>query len=570
MEHRQAIGFRSSQGLRIGNLALAIYRFLAMCFGIALYLLPHVSMAAGDSPSLVVVIVIDGLPQEQVMKYRDLYGSGGFRLLLEDGAWFANAHHGHAVTLTAPGHATVLTGSYPYRNGIIANEWTDRHTLQQVYCTGDPAHTYIGEETGKLDGTSPANLRVGTLGDEMRYGSGGQSKVIAVSGKDRGAILLAGKRGTAYMYMGKTGRFASSTYYMPAHPEWHTRYYADRPQDKWFTQAWTLLQPEAAYARSSSESRPWFRNLSGMGQGFPFKPGRGTAPDAAYYEALMRTPFGDEATLEFARAAVEGEQLGRNSAGVPDLLGISLSTHDYINHGFGPESRQSQDHLLRLDRALAAFFQYIDRSIGLRNVVVALTSDHGFMNVPEYSVTQGHAGARLSGSKLLAGLNEHLAARFGPGDHALRFSYPTMILDQKLIAKKGLNPGEVEAAAARYIMNDPTIAAVYTRTQLEAGALASALPLTAQVLRAWNREVSGDLYVVQKPYTAFTSLVSTHGSPYPYDTNVPLMFYGPRWFKAGKKPQPAMVVDIAPTLGYVLEVRPPAASEGRVLEEILR
>jgi predicted AlkP superfamily pyrophosphatase or phosphodiesterase len=515
-------------------------------------------------------MVIDGLPQEQVMKYRDLYGPRGFRLLLEDGAWFANAHHGHAVTLTAPGHASVLSGSYPYRNGIIANEWFDRNTLQQVYCTGDPAHTYIGEETGKLDGTSPANLRVGTLGDEMRYSTGGQSKVIAVSGKDRGAILLAGKRGTAYMYMGKTGRFASSTYYMQTHPEWHTRFYADRPQDKWFTQTWTLLLPEAVYARSSAESSPWFRSYSGMGQNFPFKPGRGSVPDAAYYEALMRTPFGDEATLEFARAAMEGEQLGRNPASVPDLLGVSLSTHDYINHGFGPESRQSQDHLLRLDRALAAFFQHLDRTLGLRNVAIVLTADHGFMNAPEYSTAQGFSGARLISLTLMGGLNEHLATRFGPGNHAQRFSYPTIILDQELIRKKGLNPAEVEATAARYIMNDPTIAAVYTRTQLEAGALPSAMPLSAQVLRAWNREVSGDLYIVQKPYTLFGSLVSTHGSPYTYDTNVPLMFYGPRWFKAGKKPQSAAVVDIAPTLGYVLEVRPPAGSEGRVLEEILR
>jgi len=570
MNDRRMFGMRRSRGLQISYPDMTMIRFLLMLLGIMLCLLPHFAGAAGNSPALVVVIVIDGLPQEQLVKYRDLYGPGGFRLLLEDGAWFANAHHGHAVTLTAPGHAAVLTGSYPYRNGIIANEWIDRNSLQQVYCTGDRAHNYIGEETGKLDGTSPANLRVGTLGDEMRYGSGGQSKVIAVSGKDRGAILLAGKRGTAYMYMGKTGRFASSTYYMQTHPEWHTRFYADRPQDKWFTQTWTLSHPEAAYARSSSEASPWFRNFSGMGQSFPFKPARGAAPDAAYYEALMRTPFGDEATLEFARAAMEGEQLGRNPAGVPDLLGISLSTHDYVNHGFGPESRQLQDHLLHLDRSLAAFFRHLDRTLGLRNVAVVLTADHGFMNAPEYSTPHGFAGARLNSVKLMGGLNEHLAVRFGAGNHALRFSYPTIILDQALIVKKGLNPSEVEAAAARYIMNDPTIAAVYTRTQLEAGALPSTMPLSTQVLRSWNREVSGDLYIVQKPYTLFSNFVATHGSPYTYDTNVPLMFYGPRWFKAGKKSQTATVVDIAPTLSYLLDVRTPAGSEGRVLDEILR
>lgn len=523
-----------------------------------------------DAPALVVVLVVDGLPQEQVVKYRDLYGEGGFRRLLDNGAWYANAHHGHAVTLTAPGHAAILTGSYPYRNGIIANEWVDRHTLAQVYCTADTAHRYIGEQTGKLDGTSPANLKVSALGDELRYATGNLSKVVTVSGKDRGAILLAGKSGTAYMYMDKTGRFASSTYYMQAHPDWHARYYAAKPQDKWFAQSWTPLLPAPAYARSSVITQPWYGNLAGMGREFPFKPGRGAAPDAAYYTALIRTPFGDEATLDFARAAIEGEQLGRNPARVPDLLGISLSTHDYVNHAFGPESHVSQDHLLHLDRALARFFDDLDRTIGLRNVAIVLTADHGFMNVPDYLAAQGLAGVRPSSLKLMGALNEHLAARFGPGNHALRFSYPSIILDQGLIAKKGLKAAEVEDAAARFLMNDPTIAAVYTRTQLEAGALPPGLPLSTQVLRAWNRELSGDLYVVQKPYAIFSSNTATHGSPYNYDTNVPLMFYGPRWFKAGKRAQRAEVVDIAPTLGYVLEVRPPAASEGRVLEEILR
>ena len=180
--------------------------------------LVQAAVAAGTPPKLVVVIVVDGLPQDQVLKYRDQYGAGGFNLLLQGGAWFGNAHHAHAVTLTAPGHAAVLSGAYPYQSGIIANEWFDPKTQSAVYCTGDPAHSYIGEETKKLDGTSPANLRVSTLGDELRYRNGGQSKVLTVSGKDRGAILLAGKTGTAYMYMDKTGRFASTTYYMKETP----------------------------------------------------------------------------------------------------------------------------------------------------------------------------------------------------------------------------------------------------------------------------------------------------------------------------------------------------------------
>lgn len=525
-------------------------------------------VAQSAGPALVVVIVIDGLPQEQVVKYRDLYGPGGFKRLLEDGAWFGNAHHGHAVTLTGPGHASVLTGTYPYRHGIIANEWTDRNSLAQVYCTGDPAHTYIGDETKKLDGTSPANLRVTTVGDELKYSNNGQSKVIAVSGKDRGAILLAGKRGTAYMYMAGSGRFASSTFYMKEHPDWHNRYYATKPQDRWMGQAWTLLLPEAAYARSMVEGQPWQRAFVGGSRGFPFVLPKGEKP-ADYYAQLIRTPFGDEVTLDFARAAVEGENLGRNPAGVTDILGVSLSTHDYVNHGFGPESRVSQDHLLRVDRALAGFFDYLDKRIGLDKVVVALTADHGFMNAPEYSAAIGLGGARLNSPKLMADLNEALAARFAVKNLAARFSYPTIILDQQAMAKSFLNRAEVEATAQRFLMDYTGVAGVYTRTQLESGALPE-LPLSALVQRAWNRELSGDLYMVQAPFTLWGGNVVTHGSPYSYDTNVPLMFYGKAWIKPGKYPRAAAVADIAPTLSYLLEIRPPAASEGRVLEEILK
>ncbi len=524
---------------------------------------------AASPPALVVVLVIDGLPQEQVVKYADLYGRGGLRLLLEDGAWYGNAHHGHAVTLTAPGHATMLTGAYPNRTGIIANEWTDRHTLEQVYNTGDAAHRYIGDPTGKLDGTSPARLRVTTVGDELRYATGGQSKVVAISGKDRGAILLAGKRGTAYMYMAASGRFASSTYYMQEHPAWHSAYYATRPQDKWFGQSWSLLLPEAAYARSLAGKQPWFRAFAGMGVDFPLSFPKADKPGPSYYSALIRTPFGDEATLDFARAAIEGENLGRNPAGVPDLLGVSLSTHDYVNHGFGPESRQSQDHLLRVDRALAGFFEYLDRRIGLDNVIITLSADHGFVNAPEYSASIGMPGARLNALKLISDLNEHLAARFGAGNHALRLSFPTIILDQVLIARKSLNPADVENVAARFLGNYPGIAAVFTRTQLETGALPDT-PLARQVQRAWNRELSGDLYLVQVPNAMFGGLVATHGSPWTYDTHVPLMLHGKRWFKPGKQARKAYVADLAPTLTHVLDIRQPSASEGRVLEEILR
>ena len=478
-------------------------RLLALLAG----LLGAFRACASAVPALLVVLVIDGLPQEQLVKYRDQYGPGGFRLLLDKGAWFGDAHQSHAITVTAPGHAAVLTGAYPYRHGIIANEWLDRQTLVPVYCTADAAHRYIGEVTGRLAGTSPANLRVGTLGDELRDSNGGRSRVIAISGKDRSAILLAGKRGTAYMVMAKSGRFASSTYYMKAHPEWHARYYAE----------------------------------------------------------LIDTPFGDDATLDFARAAIEGEQLGRNPSAAPDLLGLSLSTHDSVNHRFGPESRESLEHLLRLDRALAGFFAWLDRRIGLANLAIVLTADHGFMNMPEHLAASGLPAARLDAHKMISDLNAHLQARFGGGPIA-RLSYPTIVLDPALDERRA----EAAAAAARFLEGYEGIAAVYTRNQFESGVPGAAGGLGTLVQRSWHREISGDLYLVQKPYAMFGGNNATHGSPHAYDTHVPLIFFGPGWFRSGSYARRATVVDIAPTLARLLNIRPPAASEGRVLEEILR
>jgi hypothetical protein len=356
---------------------------------------------------------------------------------------------------------------------------------------------------------------------------------------------------------------------MKAHPAWHDAYYAKKPQDRWMGQSWTLLMPDAAYARSVVEGQQWQRPFAGASRAFPFVLPNDPAKPAAYYGALLRTPFADEATLDFARAAIEGENLGRNPGGVPDLLGLSLSTHDYVNHAFGPESRPSQDHMLRLDRALAAFFDYLDKRIGLDKVVITLSADHGFMNSPEYSAQNGLAGARLNSSKLMTDLNAALQARFGVKENlAPRFSYPAMVLDQQAIAKHFLNRPEVEAFAARFIEATPGMAHVFTRTQLERGDLPNT-PLGAQVLKAWNREVSGDLYLVQHPYTMFGGQVVTHGSPYTYDTNVPLMIMGKTWIKPGKYAQ-AAVADLAPTLTFLLEVRPPSGNEGRVLSEILR
>ena len=524
---------------------------------------------AAAQPKLVVVLVVDGLPQEQVTRYREQFGQGGFRRLLEQGAWFSDAHQAHGITVTAIGHSAVLSGAYPYQHGVIGNNWIDPVTKKSVYCTEDGNFQYIGEATQPDDGTAPTRLRVSTLGDELRYATGDQAKVVTVSGKDRGAILLAGKTGTAYMYMEKTGNFASSTYYMQQHPQWVQRYQAGKPQDRYYGKSWTPLLADSAYARDARDdlvpAKPGARNT------FPFAYYSDSGSlDGDYYSRLKSGPFLDELTLEFARAAVDGEQLGRNPAGVPDILGVSLSAHDYVNHAYGPESKMSHDHLQRLDRMLAGFFADLDKKVGMDNVLVVLTADHGFANVPEFNETRGIPARRIDGAQLVKDLNDHLASTLGVDKLVTTFSLPNIYLDYALAEKNGTSRVELEDAAARFLLQRDGLAQVYTRTQMETGAVATRMDTLMR--RAWNRQLSGDLMVVTKPAWYFGKGAggTSHGTPYTYDTNVPLMVYGPRWIKPGAYGQYAEVVDIAPTLAHLLRVRQPSASEGRVLTEALR
>lgn len=514
---------------------------------------------AAGRPKLVVFFVVDGLPQRQVVDYRDQLAPDGFARFLGRGAWFSEAHYGHAFTVTAAGHATMLTGAYPHRTGIIGNEWRDPVTLEPVYNTGDEAYSYIDNKTGKLAGTSPRNLRAETVGDVLRRADP-RSKVIGISGKDRGAILPAGKTGTAYMYMSDSGRFASSTYYMKAHPAWVTTFNDASPADRFFKSSWSPLLPEAAYARSVPDDRPWYAK----GGKLPKVLGEGQEkPGPAFYASLLPSPFGDALTLDFARAAIAGESLGQDDS--PDILSISLSSHDYINHAYGAESRLSHDHLLQLDRLLQAFFADLDRAVGKDNYVAVLTADHGFMPAPEYSVSLGRDAGRQNISLMLEQLNKGLEAKFGQGKWVRAWSANGILVDTALIASKQVDRRSFEQEARRLLLAEPGIVEVFSRSDIEGASLPPDTPFLTQVRNTYYAERSPDLLVVLKPYWMFGGTTSTHGSPHPYDNHVPILFYGPRWVGTGKVDRPVEVVDIAPTLARMLAVEAPPASEGKVL-----
>jgi arylsulfatase A-like enzyme len=542
---------------------------------------PGAALAAAedgsDLPKLVVLVVVDGLPQDQVVKYLDQLGEGGFKRLLDRGAWFTNAHYGHSMTETAVGHATIATGAHPYRHGVVGNDWFDRKTKKQIYGVSDPSSLYLGEPTPDSKvGTSPRNLRVLTIGDELRLKTGFRGRVLSISIKDRGAILSGGKLGAAYWLSPATGRFITSTYYRTSnYPDWWQRFHAGAPQDAWFGQKWEPVCPSAAYARSAPGDRYYHTNYRALGTGFPHSVTGGIAkPGKEYYEALARTPFGDEYLLAFTKAAVRGENLGKNANGVPDLLVVSFSSHDYVNHLFGPESMQSHDHFLRLDHTIADLLDFVDEWVGLAKTLVVLTADHGFSNAPEYCIEDLKLDAgRIDPKQMVEELNAHLSAKFGAAQYTLYWLRPTVYLDYEVIDSKRLNRADVETAAAHFLASYRGVFSVYTRTQLTS-AQGAPTRFWQMVARTWNAEISGDLLVVPKNcwYLAGPpkEVAAMHGSPWTNDSHVPLIFMGRRWIQPGKYASSAEIVDIVPTLAHVTNVRPPDGSEGRVLAEILR
>lgn len=544
---------------------------------LAAMVLPFTALAQSapggkEPPKLVLFLAVDGFPQEQLVKYYDQFKDGGFKLLLDNGAWYSNNHYSHATTYTAVGHATLLSCAQPYKHGVIGNDWLDKKTKQRVYSTEDSRHKYLDEATPRHAGTSPFNLKVTTVGDELIYANG-QSKVIAISGKDRSAIGLAGSDGTAYMHSTVTGRFITSDYYMAEYPAWWKKFYAAKPQDKYFGKLWEPLLPAEAYARSVPDDRPWSTNYKGLGTKFPHPiSGGADKPNRSYYDAMLWTPYGDLLTLDFVKAAVEGENLGNNPAGVPDILAVSFTSHDYVNHLFGPESRQSQDHTVRLDRVLADLFSYLDQRVGLRNVLITLSADHGFMNIPEFSSTRRQDAGRIDPEAMVVAVNKALSAKFGEGKYITTWWNPTLYVDYSLVDGKKLSRVEVENAAAAFLRDYPGVESVYTRNQMERGDMPDN-KLAKQVILAWHQQISGDIVIMNKPnwylFAKPLAYAATHGSPWAYDTNVPLVMYGSKWVKGGKYGD-SEVVDLGRTIAHILNVRPPNGCEGRVLTEVLR
>jgi predicted AlkP superfamily pyrophosphatase or phosphodiesterase len=514
----------------------------ALCF-LAVATLHAWADDAPKRPRLVLAIVIDQFRYDYLLRFRQDYHAG-LKRMLEQGAVFTDAHYLHAATVTAAGHSTFLSGATPSVSGIIANEWYDRESNQSVTSVFDPKSKLVGGVPG-APGSSPRRLLVSTIGDEIKM-HGMESRSIGVSIKDRSAILPLGHMADgAYWYDLDSNHWVTSTYYSSELPGWVRKLNAENRYQRYIGAKWLPFDAK------DESATPFCTMVAGA--------------EVRFCGSLEATPWGNEMIEEFAERAVSSEGLGRHS-GV-DILAVSFSSNDYVGHAVGPDDPAVRDISIRTDRLLGKLLDYVDAQVGTGNTLVVLTADHGVAPVPEVNEARKMPGGRLSDARLSRKMSDALTKRFGPGKWFAGGSATMPYLNLELIQTRKLDLDEVERVAAQAASTEEHIARIFTRHDLLAGQVQRD-DIGRAVSLGFYGPRSGNLLILQEPYYLFEATGTSHGTPYDYDTHVPIIFLGSR-IKARSYPQRVAVNDIAPTLATILQIEQPSGSIGRVLSEML-
>ena len=500
------------------------------------------SSAYNARPKLVVIIVIDQFRGDYLERYRDQWGEGGFRLLLEHGADFTDCNYNYANTRTAPGHATLLTGAYSNGHGIMANEWWDAQKKATVAAADDDQTKLVGIPGG-APGASPHNLLADTLGDELKLATQGKSRVFGIALKDRASVLSAGFAADgAYWIDRATGVWITSTYYRSELPKWAQDFNSNKRAEKYLNQEWK--DSNGNVLRTT-------------------KPVDGKADN--FYDLVGSTPLANDYEFEFARELTTYEKLGNGPA--TDLLIISLSAIDILGHKVGPDSPEMQAMVLATDRQLAGFFEFLGHQIGLANIWIALSADHGIAPLPRVAAGLRLPAVNIPADKMRAQVNSGLSARLShPAEYVKQFDYPVAWLNPEAFAAVKVN----EQDAERYVgdaLKQAGLRSYYTRSQLERGD-APNTELGLKYLHSYSPLAGWYVLGVPPPFAIGFVGGTDHASPYNYDTHVPLAFYGLP-FQAGTYRTHAEPVDLVATLASLLGINVPTHSIGRVLTEML-
>jgi predicted AlkP superfamily pyrophosphatase or phosphodiesterase len=535
--------------------------------------------AAAEAPRLVLQITVDGLRGDLLDRYAGNFTKGGFNYLRNKGVVYRNAHYLHANTETIVGHTTLATGATPAVHGMVGNVWYHADSGELGYNIEDADAPLIptrqdsaeGEQVdpaqkrARSTGRSPSAILAPTFGDTLKIATSGQARIFGISGKDRGAVAMAGNTGTAYWYSTNNGDFQSSTYYMDHYPGWVNNWNSQRKAEQLGGAQWELLMAPGEYRPGRQDDRPYEVDLKGYSRTFPHPFGPTDHP--LFFTRVLISPDGDRLLLDFGKSLIEAEEIGQDE--ITDYLSISFSAVDAVNHFFGPASLENEDVVLQLDRTLADLFKFIDKRIGLDNTLIVFSADHGMAEMPEYATELGYDAGRLYSDEVLAMAREISTTLFGSEKLVEDFFRPYLYLDGTVISAHGLDRQVVAMAIADELAKIKGIGGAIANSSSTRDNPSGA---AAAVRRNYHPQRAGDIYIFQQPYWFMFdrgAVAAMHGSPWSYDTHVPIMFAGPG-IKPARVDRLVHPIDVAPTMSALSNISPPAAAEGSVLVEVVQ
>lgn len=540
------------------KLLFTVLLLTSMAFGIS-------AQKINDQPKLIVGIMVDQMKQEYLVRFYDHFGEGGFKRLVEEGFVARNGQYNYAGTSTGPGHASVYTGTTPSVHGIVGNTWYSRILKRNVYCAEDTTVRAIGgiARNGRI---SPANLYSSTITDELKLFTQKRGKVVAMSIKDRGSALPGGHLSDgSYWFDTGTGNFMTSSYYMDDLPEWVKAFNAQKKPTAYLQQDWTPSKPLSTYVESGPDNSQYERGFRGKDTPtLPYDLNTLRQTNGGF-GMLPSTPYGNTILADFALAAMEGERLGADD--IADFLAISFSSTDYIGHNFGPQSKEVQDAYIKLDRELARLFSYLDEKVGKGSYTVFLSADHAVAENSERMKNDGFRADNFNWQKFSEYIIEAVNKKYGEGNWLERASTATFI-NHELVEEKGVDLYEMQIFIAEKAMSFPGIYMALTARDLVHNSYERGVKKLIQ--NNFHTHHKPDMLAVTDPaWQGGGSQGTGHGTPWTYDTHVPIMLYG--WgVKPGNSVREIHITDIAPTISMLLNMRLPNGATGTPIVEVFK
>lgn len=526
----------------------------------------NLKLSVTEPPKLVIGIVIDQMRWDYLYRFYNLYApDGGFKRLMNNGFSCNNTFINYTPTFTAPGHTCIYTGSVPAIHGIVGNNWYDVLLNKNIYCTQDDSVQTVGanDNAGKM---SPRNMLATTITDELRIATNFKSKVIGIAIKDRGAILPAGHAANAaYWYNSNTGNFVTSSYYMNDLPAWVQAFNNRKIVDSLYALNWnTSLSKKVNLQYCTDDNKAYERNpFSASPAVFPYNLSSFIGKD---YSKIVFTPQGNDLTIEMAKAAVIAENLGNNN--VTDFLAVSLSSTDYVGHSFGPNSWEQLDDFIKLDKTLGNFLDFLDNRLGKGNYTLFLTADHGAANSSGFSKENKLPGGFFNDIAITKNLNKIIKEKTGFDSVVIGIYNFQVVLNQSLIKEKKLEEEKLIAGITEYLLKNEAVSAAFDISLL------NLRPMNAKqkemLLNGYYINRSGSIQIILKPgYVEGKGIGTSHGLWNPYDSHIPLLWYG--WgIKQGKTNKEVYMTDIAATLAALLHIQVPSGCIGKVIEEVIK